>query len=522
MPASDGTDGVERVLRVSAGHDDREAGLELLHAAREAEGESISVRETGSTGLVGLEPLVMATLDGRTGFVPRCDVEGVRRAVRTLDDGSLPEAVAWTVSHDPDRRTLPIPDDGPLAVGDRIALRRCGWTRPSNAADYGDVLAAAVESRVAFDRVVEAGLRGRGRGDASTDEPIGDGWKTAREAAGEPVVVVNANEADADAVADRLLLDGDPITVLDGALAAARAVDASDVIVYVNESHSFTLRRIQEAADALTVAIGSALDSEIHLATGPNEYKAGEETMALESLEGNDRIEARVRPPDPCEYGLYTRPTLVHTPRTFAQVTRALAEEDLEGTATDPGTRLVTVTGDVSTPATIELPTTADLAEALDAVDLEGGFKAACVGGVFGGLTRELNVPASAGGLRGARLGSNGVIEVLDDSRCVVALAGRRAKFAREENCGRCVPCREGSKQLVELLRDVYSGEFRDGMLRELARTVRETSLCSFGVEAARPVATALEAFETEFEAHAAGRCPSGACESTGQTPHRT
>jgi NADH-quinone oxidoreductase subunit F len=176
------------------------------------------------------------------------------------------------------------------------------------------------------------------------------------------------------------------------------------------------------------------------------------------------------------------------------------------------GTRLFTVAGDVDAPATVELSTGATLDAALPAVETVEGRKAACVGGVFGGLTRSLDVPASAPGLESARLGTNGVVELLGESTCMVALAGSRATFAREENCGRCVPCREGSTQLVGLLRDVYDGEFADGMLRELLRVVRETSLCGFGRDAARPVTTAMEAFETEFTAHAAGRCPAGTC----------
>ncbi|WP_394352038.1 NADH-ubiquinone oxidoreductase-F iron-sulfur binding region domain-containing protein [Halorussus amylolyticus] len=144
-------------------------------------------------------------------------------------------------------------------------------------------------------------------------------------------------------------------------------------------------------------------------------------------------------------------------------------------------------------------------------------FKLAVVGGQFGGLTRDLDVPASAPALRGAGLGTEGAVELFGDDACPVAVAGTRTKFAREENCGRCVPCREGSKQLTDLLREVYDGAYRREKLGELARVVGETSICEFGQAAARPVATAIAEFDAEFAAHADGRCPSGACDRGGR-----
>lgn len=235
--------------------------------------------------------------------------------------------------------------------------------------------------------------------------------------------------------------------------------------------------------------------------------------MALESMEGNDRLEARLRPPEPTNFGLYGRPTIIHTPRTLTQVRALLATpEQFNRTATDPGTRLVTVAGDgVSAPTTVELSTESSLAKAAGAVNVDR-FKMACVGGRFGGVTRSLDVPTSAPALTGAHLGTNGVVELFDTNTCALKLVGDRVKFARESNCGRCVPCREGSKQLVDLLREIYDGSYEASKLRELTRVIRESSVCEFGQAAPRPITTALNEFESEIAAHAEGRCPSGTC----------
>lgn len=178
----------------------------------------------------------------------------------------------------------------------------------------------------------------------------------------------------------------------------------------------------------------------------------------------------------------------------------------------DPGTRLFSIAGDVESPATVELPTGGSLAAVDEAITMDGRFKMACIGGQFGGYTRSLDHSPSASGLSNADLGTEGVVELLDESTCAVASAGKRARVASEENCGRCFPCREGSKQAVDLLRNIYDGKYEGDMLRELTRTMKGASICHFGQAAGRSIGTAMNRFETEFEAHADGRCPSGTC----------
>ena len=507
--------GESPAVRVSSGGRQHTQTRELLHAARE-QSDEVHVGEVGSTGLVTLEPLVIATLDDETAFFSRCSVSRLRTVVEELEDGTLPTDDATAVAqHDPETTALPVPEGTPLAVGEREVLGTLGWVSPLSLADRRAVGEYACSGTDLGEETIatlqEANLRGRGRGDLATDEPVADHWSTARETEGDAAIVVNANEADPNADMDRLLLESDPYGVLDTALAAAKAVDATNVVVYTGKGDSLARDRTSAAASGFTEEFDDL--PPIEVLAGPDEYMAGEMTMAIEALEGNHRIEARLRPPYPSEQGLYGRPTLVHTPRTLVQAGAVLRSDSTTDASSDPGTRLFTVTGDVDAPATIELSTDDDLATAREAVEFDGHLKAACVGGQFGGLSRSLDVPARANALTAAGLGTNGVIELLDEEQCMVSFAGNRAKFAKDENCGRCVPCREGSTQLVELLRDVYDGEYRSEKLRELLRVVGDTSICQFGQTAPRPVLTAMDEFEPEFHAHADGRCPTGACE---------
>jgi NADH-quinone oxidoreductase subunit F len=484
MAATDADPGAE--IRVTAETPDRER---IADAARTG---GVSVRTVGPTGAPF--PLCLCTIGGTTAFHADPTAERVAALAETLAGGAVPTDDAHAVvEHDPDTRTLPVPDSGPLSVGRRRALGPCGWVDPTA---RPEPIGADVEgdAEAILERLAAVGLRGRGRADGAADEPIAALWRRARAADGDPVVVVHAADTDADA--DELLCRGAAGHVLDTARFVAEAVGATDVIAFATESASDTLE---------------AVESDAVVRTAPDSFRVGEPTMAIEALEGADRIEARRRPPGPEEWGLYGRPTVVHTPRTLLQLRALWSGADLDADHADPGTRLLTVRGAVASPATVELPTTTPLSAALSAVD-DGGSRYV-VGGRFGGFTRTLDVPASAPALSAANLGTEGVLEVLADGECVVAAVGERAAFAREENCGRCVPCREGSKQLHGALREVYEGTLDGDGLRKLARVVRTTSLCAFGEAAGRPVRTALDAFEPEFRAHAAGRCPAGRCE---------
>jgi NADH-quinone oxidoreductase subunit F len=478
QPMTSTTAGADPVVRV-AGTSDRDEG-------------AVSV---GSTGVPAVEPLVAVTRGGRTAFYARCSPARVDEIVSSVDDGDDvdPDAV---VEHDPETTRLPAPDLPGLRTGARAVLGACGWRRPT---DPGDHAAAGGFVDPDPEAVLAAGesLRGRGWGDLCHDEPVGETWASVRDGPDDGAVVVNGHGNPGDA----LLLASAPFEALDGATALAAAVGATEVIVYASGADEEAVATAREAAAAYP---DPAVP--VDVVTGPPEYRAAEPTMAIEAIEGNHRLEARLRPPGPAEVGLHGRPTLVHTPRTLAALAVGLR------TGADPGTRVVTVTGDVESRATVELSDSEPLSAATDAVSTTGDIKAACVGGRFGGVTRDLAVGVDPASLDAAGLGTEGTVNLLNDDRCVVEFVGRRARFAADENCGRCVPCREGTTQLADLLRDVYDGSHDPDGVEELVRVMETSSICAFGVEAGRPARTALDAFESEFEAHADGRCPAGAC----------
>jgi len=524
------TKGDGTVLRI-AGRDPAPA---LAEAAAEADA---TVAEVGSTGAPAVEPLVAVTGEGRTAYYAAPGPETMAAVVAAVDDGrvgtgdadavvehdpetaSLPApelggldvgerrvlgGAGWRrpadadalVEHDPETASLPAPELGGLDVGERRVLGGAGWRRPADADDHraaGGFADAGADAAWA----VAADLRGRGWGDWQHDAPLAEAWETAGETDGETAVVVNGHGVAADALA----LSSTPLEVLEGADAAARAVGADRIVVFASAADDDALDAVREAA-----ANYPEPAAPVDVVAGPDEYRAGEPTMALEAVEGSDRLEARLRPPGPEAVGLHGGPTLVHTPRTLAHLAVALRD------GAPAGSRLVTVTGDVAAPATVELPESDALETALEAVEVDGDLKAACVGGQFGGVTASLDVAAAPEALADAGLGTGGTVEVLADDRCVVEFVGSRASFAAEENCGRCVPCREGTTQLANLLRDVYDGDYDPEGVAELARVMETSSICEFGVAAGRPARTAVDAFDGEFEAHADGRCPAGAC----------
>lgn len=461
----------------------------------------MAVVEVGSTGVPAIEPLVAVTESDRTGFYTRCSTETGEAIATALADGG-DEALASAdavVEHDPEPGRLPTPPISGLDETARQVLGIAGWLPPSDPEAYDGTVGFDDSST---DRIDEFGatVQGRGWGDWCQDSPLLDAWETARQSDGTTTVVVNAHGT----AADTLLLSSAPFTVLDGANAVARSTAADRVVVYCSEADETAVERVAAAAERYPEPAAP-----FDVVTGPSVYRAAEPTMAIEAIEGNHRLEARLRPPGPDAVGLHGEPTVVHTARTVAHLATALDRDD------PPNTRLVSVTGDVDEPATVELAETAQLSDALDVVSVDGEFKAASVGGRFGGLTASLDESPDPEALAAAGLGTEGVVEVLSTDRCVVEFVGKRAQFAADTNCGRCVPCREGTTQLAELLRDLYAGRYDADGIEELLRVMESSSICTFGVDAGRPTRSARTEFDAEFRAHADGHCPAGSCQQS-------
>ena len=505
----------QKVLRVPADRAD------LAEAAGEGDGTTdgdVTVARVGSTGVAALDPLVSATSGGGTAFYANADPDLVSEVAADLAEGSVgvvgePLGVA---GHVLGPATLPSVPATPLDLGNRRVLRGAGWHRPTEPEDHaaaGGFVDASLEDVVA----AADGLRGRGWGDWCHDADLAPALDRARDAFGEAAVVVNAHGGTANADhtdADAFLLESVPFAVLEGADLLATAVDADRVVVYASEADETAVERARAAAENYPDPV-----TPFEVVTGPAVHRATEPTMALEAIEGNHRLEARLRRPGELPV-LNGAPALVHTARTVAHLFERMRAGASGNDPTDHGdTRFVTVTGDVETPATVELPEREALETALEAVSPTDGCKAAAVGGRFGGLTDSLDVSVGSDALAEAGLGTDGVVEILGEDRCLVEFAGRRAQLAADTNCGRCVPCREGATQLTELLRDIYDGDYDEDGIAELLRVMDDSSVCAFGVEAARPARTAIDAFDGEFEAHAEGRCPAGACFEPPEVP---
>lgn len=480
------TPATDSVVRISA-----EVTDSSLAAA--AEETTWTVHEVGTTGRAAIEPIVALTRGGRTAIYTQCTPSRLDTIASVCLDGEIDGVGPRTVVHHESEPTeFPVDDSLPGVSG---VLGGCGWRRPTSVSDHEDAGGFSDQGR---DKLFELGseLRGRGWGDASHDQPVKAAWERANDAKGEPMLVVNGHGT----AADTLLLESAPFEVLDGANALAAAIDASQIVLYLSEADEDTLAVVANAVEQYP-------DPSVPMTpvAGKDVYRAGEPTMAIEDIEGNHRLEARRRPPGPETFGVDGRPTLVHTPRTFAHLAVGLRDKL-------PETRVVSIEGAVTDRQTVEFPERKTLEEAVGSVDIEGELKAVCVGGRFGGLTADLDTQLDPDSLAHAGLGTEGVIRVLSNDQCLLSFVGKRAAFASDANCGRCVPCREGTTQLAELLRDVYAGRYDRGKIAELADVMERTSLCEFGVAAARPVQTALDRFEHEIEAHADGQCPAGDC----------
>lgn len=473
-----------RVLRV-AGRDGA-----VVAAARDA--SAAPVVAVGSTGAGALEPLLVVTEDDRTTFYANATPERATAVASALGDPDalpVPDATAGPS----EGGGLPSPDLDGFSTS-RSVLARCGWVRPASPDDY-DAAAGFTDRSSADVRDAASDVCGRGWGDWSADDSVGPLWTGVRDRDGAPVVIVNAHGNPGDV----LLAESDPFAVLEGAAHVARVIDADRVVAYIASDDEVAGATLRAAAAAYP-----SFPASVDVVEGPPAYRAAEPTMAVEAVEGTHRLEARLRPPGPDVAGVNGGPTVVHTARTLAHVAAAVRGDPVAG-------RIVTVTGDAPA-STLELGADDTVADAVDRAGVTA-FRAALVGGRFGGLTADLDVAPTPPALTERGLGTDGVVEVLGPDRCPVAFVGRRTRFAAEENCGRCVPCREGATQLTALLRDVYGGDLDEPAVEELLRVMASTSVCAFGRHAVRPVRTALREFREEFEAHASGACPAGECD---------
>ncbi|MDK1020889.1 MAG: NADH-quinone oxidoreductase subunit NuoE, partial [Candidatus Hydrogenedentes bacterium] len=375
--------------------------------------------------------------------------------------------------------------------------------------------------------ILRSGLRGRG----GAGFPTGIKWKAVHEAAGDPkYIICNGDEGDPGAFMDRMILESYPYRVIEGMLIASIAVGAEKGLFYIRAEYPLAVRRVEEAIRLCEEAgylgddiLGSGHSLHLHVMKAAGAFVCGEETALMASVEGRRGFPSH-RPPYPAQSGLYGCPTLINNTETFSLVpwiVRNGADAFAAfGTEKSKGTKVFSLAGKIKNGGLIEVPMGITIREIIDDIGggIEGGgaFKAVLVGGPSGGC-----IPASLGHTRvdyealsevGAMMGSGGMV-VLDDSDCIVEIARYFLSFTQLESCGKCAPCRIGTKRMLEMLTRLTEGKGKESdleLLEELAHVVKDQSLCGLGKTAPNPVLTSLKYFREEFDAHVQGKCPAG------------
>jgi NADP-reducing hydrogenase subunit HndC len=421
----------------------------------------------------------------------------------------------------------------------RIVLDNCGSINPEDIEEYIErdgyfSLAKAVTKmtpRQVIEEIKNSGLRGRGGGGFST----GKKWEFASGAKGEPkYVICNADEGDPGAFMDRSILEGDPHSVIEAMMIAGYAIGAHQGYVYVRAEYPVAVSRLEIAlAQARDKGIlgrkifGTEFYFDIDIRLGAGAFVCGEETSLIRSIQGL-RGEPRPRPPFPAVEGLWGRPTLINNVETLANIPRII-RQGAEwfasiGSERSKGTKVFALAGKIHNTGLIEVPMGTSLRDVI--FNLGGGipdgkkFKVAQTGGPSGGcLTEEhLDIPLEYDTLTevGSMMGSGGLI-IMDEDSCIVDVARFYLEFTRDESCGKCTPCRIGTKRMLEILTRITEGKGTEKDLtdlRELAQVVRENSLCGLGVSAPNPVLSTLRYFEDEYLTHIRDKhCPAGVCE---------
>lgn len=526
--------------------------LAAVHAWLAAHRRKADVVEVGCIGLCVEEPLVDVQLPGR----PRLSFAQVteKKVAPLLDalftGGALPAVPLGQFANDGAEPWPDVPglDDHPFfAAQTRWVLANCGLVDPSRLDEYlarGGYTAFSKAVRTltpaeVCQRIEASGLRGRGGGGF----PTGTKWTIAqRQPADQKYMVCNADEGDPGAFMDRAVLEGDPHRVLEGLAIAAYGIGATKAYIYTRAEYPLAIRRLNDAiAQARTFGLlgrnlfDSGFSLDVVVKVGAGAFVCGEETALLHSIEGR-RGMPRPRPPFPSVKGLFGKPTVINNVETLANVP-GIIERGTDwfasvGTATSKGTKVFALSGNVARTGLVEVAMGTSLRDIV--FDIGGGipdgrqYKAVQIGGPSGGCIPESHVGIdidyeSLKGV-GAMMGSGGLV-VMDDGSCMVDVAKYFMDFIQRESCGKCIPCREGTRRMLEILESLSRnrrGEqgfdalerFRSVMnLEQLAEVIRDTSLCGLGQSAPNPVLSTLRWFRDEYEAHVYDRhCPSKAC----------
>ncbi|MGI6240044.1 MAG: NADH-ubiquinone oxidoreductase-F iron-sulfur binding region domain-containing protein [Christensenellales bacterium] len=500
--------------------------------------KEVKLVRTGCFGLCAAGPVVIVYPEGA--FYQSVTAEDVDEIVSEhLVKGRIVTRLLYKEDHEDTAELKPLDEIDFYKKQKRIALRNCGVINPESIDEYiafdGYKALAKVLTEMTREEVVDtiekSGLRGRG----GAGFPTGTKWRFAMGSTGQKYVCCNADEGDPGAFMDRSVLEGDPHTIIESMAIAGYVIGADQGYIYVRAEYPIAVKRLEIAINAAREygllgkdIFGSGFDFDLSIRLGAGAFVCGEETALLHSIEGL-RGEPRPRPPFPAVKGLYGKPTILNNVETYANICQIILngpEWFAEmGTEKSKGTKVFALGGKISNAGLVEVPMGTTLRDIV--YEIGGGcpdgkeFKAVQTGGPSGGClpASALDTPIDYENLvaAGSMMGSGGMI-VIDEDNCMVDIARFFLDFTVDESCGKCVPCRVGTRRMLEILDRICEGKGEDGdieRLETLAANISQSALCALGQTAPNPVLSTLKHFRSEYEAHIyEKRCPAGVCAS--------
>ena len=518
----------------------KEKGLRCTVALEEEPHESVGIKKSGCHGFCEMGPLLK--IEPMGWLYTKVKLEDCEEIIEKSIIGD--EYIERLVYHDKNGEKYPKQSEIPFYKQQtRLALYHCGQINAESISEYIAVDGYQAVAKALFDmtpqeivdEISKSSLRGRGGGGF----PTGKKWQQVLDQDKDiKYIVCNGDEGDPGAFMDRSLMEGDPHRVIEGMIIAGIATKAHYGYIYVRAEYPLAVRRLQIAIEKAKERgllgkniLGSGFDFELKISQGAGAFVCGEGSALTASIEGN-RGMPRVKPPRTVEKGLFEMPTVLNNVETFGNVPAIILNGAdwycSYGPENNHGTKAFALTGNINNTGLIEVPMGTTLRKVI--FDIGGGvkggeFKAVQIGGPSGGCLclnaseDHLDIPLDFDSLKkvDAMIGSGGLV-VMNDKSCMVEVARFFMNFTQNESCGKCVPCREGTKRMLELLNDIVEGRGtmqHIELLEELADTVSETALCGLGKTAANPVKSTLKYFRDEYIAHVVDKkCPAGQCKA--------
>jgi NADH:ubiquinone oxidoreductase subunit F (NADH-binding)/(2Fe-2S) ferredoxin len=483
----------------------------------------LPILKVGCVGMCYNEPIVFVKQKGQTSYYGNITKDNVKNLISSIKEGKRCESLFLCEK---------IEDLDFYKKQVRLALNNCGFIDPLKLEHYMLKKAINMTPQEVIDTVTKSGIRGRG----GAGFPTGKKWSFISNQQGKKYIICNGDEGDPGAFMNRTLMESDPFKVLEGLAIGSFATGANEAIIYTRAEYPLAIATLQKAIKTCydnnllgkNILGKQGFDFDVTIREGAGAFVCGEETALIESIEGR-RGTPKSRPPFPAQSGLYGRPTIVNNVGTWGDVSTVfqIGVENYTkyGTVTTKGTKTLCLSGDIKRTGIIEVPFGITLKEII--YDVGGGltegttFKALFPGGPAGGciVEKDLGTPLDYESMSALKtiMGSGSFI-VTNDKSCMVNLAKFFITFTQSESCGKCVPCREGTKRLLEMLTNISrgNGTIKDiDRVQELAEFISRTSLCGLGQFAPNPVLSTIRNFRKEYETHITDKkCPAHVCEN--------